>query len=356
MGQPRLPRTLDYNLPRIIPKLPLHDEGRNHLLPLASKSHASLPIRWEGSFRRFPRPIFTQIRQTFNRMNTPRSWLLALLISLFTAPAAFGQQFATNRQLPSPDVHQGVAVDAEFFYAISNKAIAKHRKSSGELVMRWEASPDFPLIHMNHGVVHEGVLYIAHSNFPHKPATSSIELFDPDSLEHIDSHSFGIAQGSLTWIDFHNGSRFGVFAHYSHPKMSLTPDTDTSFTRLVQFDQDWQIRQSWVFPKELTDRWEPASNSGGSFGPDGRLYLSGHDAPELYVVDFPKAGSEMRFLGTWNAQIEGQAFAWDRSRPGYLFGILRKSGEVVELRAPQDLIPSQPPPREPRLPPHPVHE
>lgn len=274
-----------------------------------------------------------------NRTHT-RFRLLGLFLALCLAPtalstAAFAQQFEALRQFPSPAAHQGVAVDAEFFYAISNRVVAKHRKSNGELLIRWEATPDYPLIHMNHGVVHDGVLYVAHSNFPHKPATSSIELFDPQTLKHIGSHSFGIAQGSLNWIDFHEGTWFGVFVHYSSPNMAFDPTTGTSATRLVEFDKDWRIRQNWVFPKELTDLWEPASNSGGGFGPDGRIYLSGHDAPELYVVDFPKAGSQMRFLETWKAPLAGQGFAWDRSRPGHLFGIRRKTGEVIEMRAPQ---------------------
>lgn len=262
-------------------------------------------------------------------------WLarcLTALLLIVSGGIALGDDlpFRTVREFESPDAAQGVAVDADFVYAISGRAISKHRKSDGTLVERWQADADRPLVHMNHGVVRDGVLYAAHSNYPGRPTTSSIEMFDCETLEHIGSHSFGIMEGSLTWIDYHEGRWWGVFAVYSDPEMSFDADTDTRWTMLVEFDEQWQRRRSWIFPPELIKQWEPASNSGGGFGPDGRLYLTGHDAAKLYVVEFPKAGSVMRLAETIPAPIEGQAFAWDRSRPGMFYGIQRSSGEVVQ--------------------------
>ena len=58
-----------------------------------------------------------------------------------------------------------------------------------------------PIIHLDSGVIVDGKLYCAHSNYPGIPMTSSIEVWDPSTLEHIESHSFGIFRGSCTWVD-----------------------------------------------------------------------------------------------------------------------------------------------------------
>ena len=98
-----------------------------------------------------------------------------------------------------------MAVDARAFYAIDNTTIAKYDKKSGALVKRWTQEKNGPLIHLDGGMVHEGRLYAAHSNYPAWPMTSSLEIFDTATLAHVGSHSFGINWGSLTWADFHAG-------------------------------------------------------------------------------------------------------------------------------------------------------
>jgi hypothetical protein len=65
------------------------------------------------------------------------------------------------------------------------------------------------------------------------------------------------------------------------------------------------------------------SNSGGSWGPDGFLYLTGHDRGELYKVQLPTAGSVLELVATIPMNIRGQGIAWDRSDPGVLYGIVR---------------------------------
>jgi hypothetical protein len=79
---------------------------------------------------------------------------------------------------------------------------------------------------------------------------------------------------------------------------------------------------------------KPYSNSGGAWGEDGLLYLTGHDAPELYVVRLPSAGSVLEHVATIAIPVAGQAVAWDRSRPRVLYGINRKSAEVVAMQIP----------------------
>lgn len=82
------------------------------------------------------------------------------------------------------------------------------------------------------------------------------------------------------------------------------------------------------------------SNSGGSFGPDGWLYITGHDASAAYVMQIPSAGSVLIWVATVSLpSIAGQGIAWDRSAQpqngnGTLYGISRNSRQVVEMRVP----------------------
>ena len=76
------------------------------------------------------------------------------------------------------------------------------------------------------------------------------------------------------------------------------------------------------------------SISGGGWGPDGRLYLSGHDLPELYVVALPAGGGVLDHLATLPMEAEGQAIDWDESDKGMLYGITRKTREILAMKAP----------------------
>ncbi len=112
-----------------------------------------------------------------------------------------------------PEANQGVAVDKFFFYAINNQTIAKYTKA-GKFVAKWEGPAAGPIVHLDSGVVVNGKLYAAHSNYRKFPLTSSIEVWDTQSMKHIGSHSIGVSLGSLTWLDLHDGSWYGAFANY----------------------------------------------------------------------------------------------------------------------------------------------
>jgi hypothetical protein len=51
---------------------------------------------------------------------------------------------------------------------------------------------------------------------------------------------------------------------------------------MVKSTRDFRPAESWTFPKVQLDKFELMSNSGGSWGADGFLYLTGHDPAELY--------------------------------------------------------------------------
>jgi len=92
---------------------------------------------------------------------------------------------------------------------------------------------------------------------------------------------------------------------------------------VVKMTKDFQTVQMWTLPKVLLDKFEEMSNSGGSWGPDGFLYLTGHDPAELYRVRFPKAGSILELADVIPMNIRGQGVAWDRANPGTIAGIIR---------------------------------
>ncbi len=233
---------------------------------------------------------------------------------------------------------QGVAVDGEHFYAIANSAIAKYDRHTGGLVARWATSEELPLQHLNSGVVHQGQLYCAHSNFPAFPPTSSIEIFDCATLQHVESHSFGIYEGSLTAIDWHDGKWWCVFAHYSKKVNDDPHARPHNHTSLVQFDVEWRRTAGWVFPSKVLDRMAPHSCSGATWGSDGTLYCTGHDRPEIYRLALPRSGSTLRQVETLKVPFPGQGIAWERTaepgtgRGGRIWGIVRSKAEVVSVQ------------------------
>ena len=105
-----------------------------------------------------------------------------------------------------------------------------------------------------------------------------------------------------------------------------------ALTRVMKFDANWKPLASWTFPPALIARFAGNSSSGGGFGPDGRLFVTGHDAKELYVLDLPGRGGELVWRGTIAISAAGQAFAWDHSEPGVLYSIQRRTKEVIVSR------------------------
>lgn len=259
-----------------------------------------------------------------------------IVVAFALAALTFGaraQQLEEVARYNAPEARQGVAVDAQHFYAISDRAIGKYEKASGKLLAKWEGPKDGAVIHLDSGVVIDGKLYAAHSNYPQEPMTSSIEVWDVARMKHVASHSFGIQWGSMTWLDRHDGAWWGVFANYSRVfGTSQRPYGNSYWTTLVKFDDRFQQQQAWIFPTKIIARSEPMSISGGSWGHDGKLYVTGHDHAEVYVLQLPKAGSVLEHLATIPMAIHGQGIAWDRSDRGVLWGISRQNSQVVAAR------------------------
>jgi hypothetical protein len=252
-----------------------------------------------------------------------------LLLAAAAAPGLDGAA-TTLRRLPAPEAKQGVAAGPRELYAIANYRIARYDKRTGEKRASWEGDPvRFP--HINSCGVIGRDLVCAASNFPAVPQASSIEFFDPVTLAHRRSVSLGQGIGSLTWVDWHAGAWWAMFANYD--SKGGEPPRDHRHTLLVRFDSGWRRTESWALPASILERIAPMSISGGGWGPDGRLYLTGHDRPEMYAVALPKGGATLDHLGTYGIEAEGQAIDWDERAPGMFYGISRKGGEMIEMRA-----------------------
>ncbi|KAA0989073.1 YncE family protein [Dyadobacter aurulentus] len=254
---------------------------------------------------------------------------LFLLFALFGARISPAQTATEISAFQVKEAKQAVAVDDQFFYVINNSTIGKYSKKDAKLLKTWDGEKE-GIKHLNSGVVIKGKLYCANTNYPEIPMASSIEIFDVNTMEHIDNHSFGIApHGSLTWIDRKDGFWWAGFAHYAGKEAS--EGRDVRWTAVVKYDKEWRELESWVFPKNLIALFTPKSNSGGGWGNDGKLYCTGHDRAELYVLQLPKSGFTLEHLATVPAPIEGQGIAFDKSikAPLTLYGIKRSTNTVT---------------------------
>jgi hypothetical protein len=180
----------------------------------------------------------------------------------------------------------------------------------------------------------DGQLILAHSNFPQLPMASSIEVYDTATLKPVASTSLGIRLGSLTWAEKRGGVWWACFANYNDT--GTTPGFDQRWTHVGRFNEDWQPVESWLFPPEVVATWGKSACSGGSWGPDGLLYVTGHDAPELYVLRIPRSGVTLEQVATIAVPFEGQSWSWDRSAEPdrIIYGISRERHEVIAARIP----------------------
>ena len=258
-----------------------------------------------------------------------RAVLLMVLAAVGTGVADSPAE--TVRRLPAAEARQGVAVGPHDLYAIANYRIVRYDKRTGEKRAAWEGDKArFP--HLNSCAVIARDLVCALSNYPAVPQWSAVEFFDPVTLAHRRTVSLGQQIGSLTWIDRHDGAWWAMFANYD--VKGAEPGRDHRHTLLVRFDDQWRRTESWALPASILDRIAPMSISGGGWGPDGRLYLTGHDKPELYVVTLPDGGAVLDHVATLPIEAAGQAIDWDEREPTMLYGIDRMGGTMLQMRVP----------------------
>jgi hypothetical protein len=259
-----------------------------------------------------------------------RRGAIVLLAMMGVAIAGAVERLAVLRQLVAPEARQGVAVGATDLYAIGNSTIARYDKRTGTRITLWHGEATrFP--HLNSCTLVGAELACANSNYPAIPQHSRVEFFDAVTLAPLRSIALPDGRGSLTWVDRHDGAWWAMFANYDG--RGGEPPRDHRDTLLVRFDDQWREQRHWRLPEPVLQRLRPMSSSGGGWGPDGQLYLTGHDRAELYVLRIPSDGATLEYVQTIAIPpIEGQGIDWDDSEPGVLYGIARRSGRIIAVR------------------------
>lgn len=234
------------------------------------------------------------------------------------------QNFKEVQRFKAPYASQAVAVDDQYFYAIDNNHITKYTLE-GDSVTTWHEPNKERVRHINSGIVIDGKLYCAHSNFPEIPMASSIEIFDTQTLKPIQTISLGIDVGSCTWVLSGKDCWYVFFAHYE--RNGGQPGCDVSWSQLVQYDLQWKRTQAWILPKELIQEIKPTSLSGAVII-DQVFYCTGHDAQKCYLLALPPYGMRLEWIDTISIPFCGQGIAIDAL--GNLWGIDRKNRYVIK--------------------------
>lgn len=245
------------------------------------------------------------------------------------AAAALELSAAEVVRMPAEEANQGVVADARHVYAISNAEIGKYDRRTRQRVARWQGDPQL-FKHMNSCRLLAREIVCAASNYPEVPMASSVEWFDTRTMRHVRSRSLGPDRGSLTWLDWHDGSWWAGFANYD--AKGGEAGRDHRLTTLVRYSPQFAEQGAWLFPATVLHRFKPYSASGGAWGPGGLLYVTGHDRPEAYALRLPAAGSRLEHVATIALSTPGQAIAWDET--GLLWSIDRKAREVVASKLP----------------------
>jgi hypothetical protein len=97
----------------------------------------------------------------------------------------------------------------------------------------------------------------------------------------------------------------------------------------MKFDTEWRCVGGYTYPAPIIEKFGSMSNSGGSWGNDGLLYITGHDNAEIYALSLPEAGSVLVPGKVLPVSAEGQGIAWDRSESGVMYTIIRSKKTVV---------------------------
>ena len=239
--------------------------------------------------------------------------------------------WTTTRRLATPHATQAAAADADHIYAISSTTVARFDRRTGRL-LDTASSPTAQ--HLNSGFLHDGRLYLAHSNYPATPHASDIRMYIPGETRLQLYHVFPDPPGSLVWCIRRGGNWWCCFAHYG---------ADNHRTCLIEY-ADGRLereRRRWLFPEQVIADFDGMSASGGLWDGD-TLLASHHHFPVLYRLRLPgptEPPDRLILVETLHCPFPGQGFAIDPAAAAAqaaprLVGIDRPSRTVV-LAAPE---------------------
>ena len=256
------------------------------------------------------------------------------VVSDYVPPEVLRLTARTLRVYDVPEAHQGVAADARFFYAVDNTVLAKYEIASGQLVDRWAGPRNGLIRHLNSCLVGRRT-----------PLVRELELLaDADGIVGgsvrrcvARSRRAATASGCATKDRSRgpigtSGGWIAGFAHYDGN--GGVAFKDHTFSSVVTFDAEWRRTGGWLFPQSALERMAPDAASGGAIGPDGCLYLLGHDRPEMYVVARPSMGPTLIHIATIDLEAEGQAFSWAHDGTRTVFAIDRRKSLVRTIAIP----------------------
>lgn len=249
---------------------------------------------------------------------------IAALLSQTAVPAA-----VELRRMPAVEANQGVTADARSVYAVDNSTIARYDKRTGRREAAWRGDPA-RFKHVNSCIRSGPDLVCAASNYPDTPMRSQLLWIDARTMHLKRVRDLGAGYGSLTWADRHLGDWWLGWANYDGK--GGEPGRDHRATVLVRYDAQFRERRRYAFPDTVLARFAPRSSSGGAWGRDGLLYVTGHDLPELYVLRV--AGDRLVHIATIATPTGGQAIGWDPAATRTLWSIERKRAELVASKVP----------------------
>lgn len=239
--------------------------------------------------------------------------------------------WTTTRRLATPHATQAAAADADHIYAISSTTVARFDRRTGVL-LDTASSPTAQ--HLNSGFLHDGRLYLAHSNYPATPHASDIRMYIPGETRLQLYHVFPDPPGSLVWCIRRGGNWWCCFAHYG---------AENHRTCLIEYADGGleRERRRWLFPEQVIADFDGMSASGGLWDGD-TLLASHHHFPVLYRLRLPgptEPPDRLILVETLHCPFPGQGFAIDPAAAAAqaaprLVGIDRPSRTVV-LAAPE---------------------
>jgi hypothetical protein len=224
--------------------------------------------------------------------------------------------WAAARTVPSRHATQAAAADERFLYAVSNTTVAKLDRATGREVAAGTAPGT---LHLNSAFVWQNKVYCAHSNYPAKPDTSDIRVYDPATNVLGVFHDFRQPPGSLVWCVRRADRWWCCFAHYQ---------ADNAKTLLCEMTPAFVELKRWTFPPAVVADWDHMSASGGVWDGD-TLLVSHHHYKVLYRLRVPDRPGVLELVEALACPFPGQGIAADPLTPGGLVGIDRAQRAVV---------------------------